>query len=510
MRNIVQTAESTCTARRGTKTKTKAKLAAATCTNAGANREREREKMRKVVNSEMVAHLWANQSQSEARNSSWSVSFDGPNYYSYRTVVACIVDGAALITSDTYSVTTSRHVARARYAARHLPRFRVPRVGAPLSLSDHEANARYLYNEFRRALLSWRRCRVAAEYKEEAVRSAVESLHGYLARFGVSTPPDYARETLESEISEVARAREAMIARSQTPAAIRKRERAAEYRERRKERERRAARAAALESLERTRADWDTRILATFGDYDTLAGFAARVESEAAATGAYRTAEWVVSRAIESQCRDREQQDYYARVTRPTFERAIREEFLDSANRESAAPGVEWGYVADYLSTVAGATDTARGALLALESRRTARRRADLVSKWRAGGGLSTLPYDAPTLLRRRDDIVQTSRGAEVPLRDARRLYALVNSCRARGVAWAPSGLRQVQIGGFTVSNIGADGTLTAGCHVIPWEEIARFATSQGWDGATEHASDSFVAETGAGNGGAPEVEPEQ
>lgn len=69
---------------------------------------------RKVFPSREVYHLWANEAQEHARNSSDSVSFDGAKAYSYRAVIGEIVRNAAgqrayLIATRTWSVTTSGH-----------------------------------------------------------------------------------------------------------------------------------------------------------------------------------------------------------------------------------------------------------------------------------------------------------------------------------------------------------------------------------------------------------------
>ena len=76
--------------------------------------------MRKVVDKDMVAHLWANQSQDEARNQGGNFYFRGDTIYSYGSHFRiakfawhkdkkCI-----LLNSNSYSVTTSaqQHIVR--------------------------------------------------------------------------------------------------------------------------------------------------------------------------------------------------------------------------------------------------------------------------------------------------------------------------------------------------------------------------------------------------------------
>lgn len=71
--------------------------------------------MKKVVSIDMVAHLWANQSQSEARNSQGNFYFDGNTIYSYDrhfAIAKHVVNesglNAVLYSDRGYSVTTSK------------------------------------------------------------------------------------------------------------------------------------------------------------------------------------------------------------------------------------------------------------------------------------------------------------------------------------------------------------------------------------------------------------------
>lgn len=73
--------------------------------------------MKKVVSSEMVAHLWANQSQSEARNSNKHLFFEAETIYSYGKHFPIAShhqtkDGQHIIlfTTQSYSKTTAKHI----------------------------------------------------------------------------------------------------------------------------------------------------------------------------------------------------------------------------------------------------------------------------------------------------------------------------------------------------------------------------------------------------------------
>ena len=93
--------------------------------------------MKKVLTPEKVAQAWATKSQSEARNASGNFYFDGDTIYSYgshfpiaRHVTNDLGEGAILITTKGYSVTTARQIGRVRLAASRtvLPIFHVPCV----------------------------------------------------------------------------------------------------------------------------------------------------------------------------------------------------------------------------------------------------------------------------------------------------------------------------------------------------------------------------------------------
>lgn len=83
--------------------------------------------MKKVFNDQSaIAHLWANQSQTEARNSNNSFYFYGPTIYSYGSHFAIAKhvtneagEIATLFTTRGYSNTTAKHINITRQAARH-------------------------------------------------------------------------------------------------------------------------------------------------------------------------------------------------------------------------------------------------------------------------------------------------------------------------------------------------------------------------------------------------------
>jgi hypothetical protein len=111
----------------------------------------------------------------------------------------------------------------------------------------------------------------------------------------------------------------------------------------------------------------------------------------------------------------------------------------------------------------------------AVETRkREEARRAEAMErilKWRAGESVSL--WDCPdTLLRVKGNRIETSRGAEVPLRVAPAVWALVQEARNKGEKILPG----LELGHFRLDAVAPDGTIVAGCHVIKYEELSALA----------------------------------
>lgn len=85
--------------------------------------------------------------------------------------------------------------------------------------------------------------------------------------------------------------------------------------------------------------------------------------------------------------------------------------------------------------------------------------------------------------------VVQTSRGAEVPFEDARKAFRFVKLCRMTGRAFQANG-SQVPVGHFAIRFVTAEGNVQVGCHFFTWERVEEFAKSCGIfeDAATEEA----------------------
>lgn len=105
---------------------------------------------------------------------------------------------------------------------------------------------------------------------------------------------------------------------------------------------------------------------------------------------------------------------------------------------------------------------------------------ADKIEEWRAGIGYG-LPWGAPLCLRiqpNNPDVLETSKGAKVPLCAAKHVFAKAAECQAIGHGFVPAA--PFRVGDFRLDRIDDDGTIHAGCHTIPWEESARLAVTLG------------------------------
>ncbi len=103
---------------------------------------------------------------------------------------------------------------------------------------------------------------------------------------------------------------------------------------------------------------------------------------------------------------------------------------------------------------------------------------SEKIAEWRANIYNHTL-YNLPTMLRLSKDRlhVQTSKGADIPVNHAVRLWPLIENVRAVG---KPLTNRDFRLGHYTLTEIAADGSIVVGCHNISYNEIAAMAKELG------------------------------
>lgn len=104
---------------------------------------------------------------------------------------------------------------------------------------------------------------------------------------------------------------------------------------------------------------------------------------------------------------------------------------------------------------------------------------------WKRGEGYGC-PWSYSTdengsaYLRIKGDEVQTSRGAEVPLEDAKRAFRFVKLCKEQNREFRTNGER-VRIGYFDLRSVDSAGNIQIGCHYITWERIEECAKAGGF-----------------------------
>jgi hypothetical protein len=95
-----------------------------------------------------------------------------------------------------------------------------------------------------------------------------------------------------------------------------------------------------------------------------------------------------------------------------------------------------------------------------------------LIEAWKEGAFVSIPSYDIPVMLRIKGDIVETSRGARVPLEAAKELFSHWKSWREDNNR-IPGMFVGQRIGDFKVDDIQVN-EITIGCHQIAYSEVER------------------------------------
>jgi hypothetical protein len=99
-------------------------------------------------------------------------------------------------------------------------------------------------------------------------------------------------------------------------------------------------------------------------------------------------------------------------------------------------------------------------------------------SDWRLGGvfGAGGVGRYQPVMLRLDGEEIVTSMGARIPAAAAPMVWNLVQLARRTADYDVSRGARRIRIGDYPLDRIDADGTLHAGCHTIPYSELAMMA----------------------------------
>lgn len=142
-------------------------------------------------NNGMVAHIWANRSKPSARSSNGNFWFEGDTIYSYRTPIAKLYPGCALVSSAGYSSTTrGKHLPAIRRAL-SCQSFTVPSIGARGGMNngsdkiDHAENLEHFEKGFQSAVKSWERARDGGcmIYNSALAAGIADTMSEYAATF---------------------------------------------------------------------------------------------------------------------------------------------------------------------------------------------------------------------------------------------------------------------------------------------------------------------------------------
>jgi hypothetical protein len=387
--------------------------------------------VRHVFPTSEVPHLWAHQTQEDARNPGGNLFFQGATIYSYRTSwplariyrrkmkgtlfpkdnPAC---NLVLTNSERYSVTTAKHQSDVNWAARHLPCVAVPLPdlsGEPFyaNAEQHSRNMAYFAEQIAEHLAKAKRAmqETSVTWRHDAAIGLHSDMVKYSAFFGIR------RKIQEVDSAAWSAARE-RAQRIETPDPVRD---AAKIRAR----ERKAVR-----EREQMQARYDTYCAAVLE-------WNAAVQTERAKLPAFdAVAHWRITGKWEPHR-------------------------VDMGERVAPCIAADMGW---------------------RDAQRIKRKMRSLFDM-----PLMEQVYDSSrpdnVFLRVSGDQIESSMGARIPLDHAPRIWALVQACRSSGRAYQANGHTE-HAGPYAIDSVSAQGELKAGCHTIPYAELELMARTLG------------------------------
>lgn len=141
--------------------------------------------MKKVFANNEVAHIWAQNSQNEGRNSAGNIFFRNGEIYSYGhhfCMGKILPSGIVLLTNRKYSNTTSKHQGYVSYAVNHMERVwcAYPEKGIESNLKEFQAEMKSAYE----TILSPRKRPQTKEAAKQEIARIAENIDKYLAAMG--------------------------------------------------------------------------------------------------------------------------------------------------------------------------------------------------------------------------------------------------------------------------------------------------------------------------------------
>jgi hypothetical protein len=376
-----------------------------------------------------LPHLFAADKNAYAANSGRSIRVVSGKIYSYAEPIGAWFGNKVLLSADSFSVTTSKHQSRLRYAVNHIETIHLPRLKSILgnvSGATYEG-ARYIAARVKEIdALKESAKRLRAEHrKQENARqiAALESACAFVWGEWCKQKSPWQSAIAENDKAELIAAK-------------------ARYTKARGELE------SGLENAARKIADCRAQI-----EIDAIQG---RTNT--------RQAFW----RLDSCVSDIRRIDIMAA-------RHGTNSLFKSATFDHAAKimGKKWAKECTALAVAIDAfADSFLPEIAAMRveyEKAESAKHVEKIAAWLTGESVE-YPYGVPVACRVKGDVVETSKGAIVPLQGALQLVALAKACRESGKALDLAGRA---IGPYRGNSISATGDLTIGCHRIEWAAIA-------------------------------------
>lgn len=129
----------------------------------------------------------------------------------------------------------------------------------------------------------------------------------------------------------------------------------------------------------------------------------------------------------------------------------------------------------DYVYELAKAREVKREARRVEYQKKAALDAAERLQLWAAGENVPQYNFNfCDTVLRVKNDQIQTSRGANIPVSDAVRIWPLLARAKSSGKK-LEAGLHPIRLGSYQFNSFDGE-TLIVGCHSIAWGQIEKMA----------------------------------
>lgn len=142
-------------------------------------------------------------------------------------------------------------------------------------------------------------------------------------------------------------------------------------------------------------------------------------------------------------------------------------EWTNESNDEMAAR--------EYVYELAKAREIKKAAARAEYEKKAALEAGERMALWISGDSVYTGGFNyLPTALRIKAESIQTSRGANIPVADAIKLWPLLLRAKNSGKT-LQAGLHSINLGAYRFNSFDGN-TLIVGCHSIAWDQLEKMA----------------------------------